>query len=63
MIRVAERTIELAFDNYVFVLAFDHDSLHTVSAGSLIAALQVDWLSGFKVEEMLAQGTLEVGGL
>jgi hypothetical protein len=60
---VTEGAIELSFDNHVFTLTFDHDRLHTVSAGSLIAALQEDWLSGFKVKEMLAQGALEVGSL
>jgi hypothetical protein len=60
---VAEGAIELPFDNHVFAFTFHHFCLHTVPAGCLIAALQKDRLSGFKVVEMLAQGALEVGGL
>jgi hypothetical protein len=60
---VAERAIELSFDNHVFALTFDHERLHTVATGCLIAALQVYRLSGFKIVEMFAQGALEVGGL
>jgi hypothetical protein len=60
---VAKGTIELPFDNHVFAFTFHHFCLHTIPAGCLIAALQVDRLSGFKIVEMFTQGALEIGSL
>ena len=60
MIRVAERAFKLAFDYKFFVLTFNHKCFNALTTGILIAANQVNRLSIFEIEEVLAKGTLEV---
>jgi hypothetical protein len=59
VVGVTEMAIELALDNKFLALTFHHAGLYTVSAGSFIAAFQVDRFSILQIEETLADGALE----
>ena len=60
MIRITERALELSFDDEFLVLTFHHESFNAFTASSFLTTHQKNRLSIFEIEEMIAEGALEV---
>jgi hypothetical protein len=60
MIRVTERAIELTFDHMLLAFTLHHLCFEAVTACSFLTAYQINRLSIFKIEAMLAKGAAEV---
>ena len=57
---MTEGAIELTFDNKFLVFALYHESFNTLTTGSFVATNQINRLSIFEIEEVLADGALEI---
>jgi hypothetical protein len=60
MIRVTERAIELTFYHMLLAFTLHHLCFQAVTACSFLTAYQINRLSIFKIEAMLAEGAAEV---
>jgi hypothetical protein len=60
MIRITERALEFSFDDEFLALNFHHESFNALTARSFLAGHQKYRLSIFEIEEMVAEGALEV---
>ena len=56
---MTERAVKLSSNDKFFALAFHHTGLNTVSASSLAATIQVNWLSTSEIKQMLADAAFK----
>jgi hypothetical protein len=59
VIRVTVRTFELAFDDKLLALTFDHLSFHALTTCCLTTTDQINWLPVFKIELEFAKRTFQ----